>query len=254
MNESLLFELGLTQNEVKTYLALLELGSATTSKVIERAHISSGKIYETLTKLRQKGLVSVTQVNGVHQYTPTHPEALTALVHEKKEALEQKEVQLRDLIPKLTALRSETMPGTVANTVTGVRAVRTLIAELFKNAKTPIYAMGIRGNKKPEYNRFWWQITYDLLEKHKKPTLYLFSENTSEYYRMHTKLKHVQVRSTSANTPIAIDLVDDHTLILTYGEDIECIDIWSKPITESFRAFFLQLWEDAKIPLSKNKN
>src|SRR3989344_608715 len=246
MNESLLFELGLTQNEVKTYLALLELGSATTSKVIERAHISSGKIYETLTKLQQKGIVSVTQVNGVHQYTPTHPEALTALVHEKKKALEQKEEQLRNLIPKLTALRSETIPGTVANTVMGMRAVRSLIAGLFENTKSPIYAMGIRGNKKPEYNRFWWHITQDILEKEKKAAYYLFSENTSEYYKMHTKLKHVQVRSTSAKTPIAIDLVDDHTLLLTYGESIECIDIWSKPITESFRAFFLQLWEDAK--------
>ena len=51
MNEQLLEEIGLTKGEIKVYLTLLRLGETTTGKIIEKAQISSGKIYEILDKL-----------------------------------------------------------------------------------------------------------------------------------------------------------------------------------------------------------
>ena len=53
--ENLLRDIGLTDNEIKIYLTLLKLGISTSSKIVENANTSSGKIYETLNKLFNKG-------------------------------------------------------------------------------------------------------------------------------------------------------------------------------------------------------
>ena len=60
MLEKELMGIGLTQREVKVYLALLKLGESTTGKIIQESGISSGKIYEILEKLIGKGLASYT--------------------------------------------------------------------------------------------------------------------------------------------------------------------------------------------------
>ena len=56
--EKQLEELGLTKNETKVYLVLLELGLTTTSAIIKRAGINTSKVYESLERLLKKGLVS----------------------------------------------------------------------------------------------------------------------------------------------------------------------------------------------------
>ena len=59
MDTTSLREAGLTDGEIKVYLALLELGAATTGPIIEKSGIARSIIYQILDKLMQKGLVSM---------------------------------------------------------------------------------------------------------------------------------------------------------------------------------------------------
>ena len=68
MKKSLLEDIGLTRSEINVYLALLELGSSTTGKIIDKAKVSSSKIYEVLDKLIQKGLVSFIIKSGIKYF------------------------------------------------------------------------------------------------------------------------------------------------------------------------------------------
>ena len=58
--EKLLEHIGLTKNEVKVYLALLDTGLTTTSAIIKETCINTSKVYESLERLLKKGLVSYT--------------------------------------------------------------------------------------------------------------------------------------------------------------------------------------------------
>ena len=73
MNEKLLEEIGLTRGEIKVYLTLLKIGETTTGKIISEAKISSGKIYEILDKLIQKGLVSYTIKEKTRYFNAASP-------------------------------------------------------------------------------------------------------------------------------------------------------------------------------------
>ena len=68
MDIKILEEIGLTKSEVKTYLALLEIGSSSTGDIVEKAQVASSKIYEILDKLSQKGLVSFIIKSGVKYF------------------------------------------------------------------------------------------------------------------------------------------------------------------------------------------
>ena len=65
MVELKLKDIGLTDYESKVYLALLEIGEGTSGEIINKAGIHTGKIYEILASLKNKGLISEVIVNNI---------------------------------------------------------------------------------------------------------------------------------------------------------------------------------------------
>lgn len=246
MYENLLKNIGLTENEAKVYISLLKIGQSTTSKIIENSQISSGKIYETLNKLHKKGLVAITEINGIKHFQTTSPKALLTYIDDQKKGLEEKEIQLEKILPGLIELQLSYPKKTSVNLIIGERSIKPLVVDLFTNAKQIICTMGVRGSKKSKYNNFWWHITSSIAEKKKKKAYYLFSENKSDYFKKHQKLNSVKVKYTESITPTAIDIIDDSVLIFSYKEEMTCIHIIDEGIAESFRSFFMTLWKISK--------
>ena len=60
MNAKILENIGLTDGEIKVYLALIKLGSSTSGPITDKSGVSRSKIYNILERLIQKGLVSYT--------------------------------------------------------------------------------------------------------------------------------------------------------------------------------------------------
>jgi len=245
MYELLLQKIGLTENEAKVYVALIKTGNTTSSKVVSTARISSGKIYETLDKLYQKGFISISNVNGIKHFQTTNPESILNYLEEQKKALNQKEEELKKIIPNIVSLQKET--EFKSEILVGVRGIKPLIEKLFAEAKNSILAMGIRGDKKTTYNNFWWHLTNEEIEKKNKKAKYLFIENKSKYFKQHQKLKNVESKTLESISPAAIDIIDNHVLILTYEEnELHCVHINSEPIAKSFKSFFENLWKQGK--------
>ena len=82
-------KIGLTEGEIKVYLALIELGSSSITSIIKKSGISGSKTYEVLDRLASKGLIAHITKNKVmnpNKETFTNKEAkdylLSALVAE----------------------------------------------------------------------------------------------------------------------------------------------------------------------------
>jgi len=245
MYETFLEEVGLTKNESKTYLTLLKIGESTTSKIVNEAKISGGKIYETLDKLHEKELVSIKKINGVKHFQISNIKALINYIDDQKIQLEKKEKSLKQILPSLLKMQNSSESKASVNLLVGERSIKPLVKELFTTSKL-VYAMGIRGTKEERYNNFWWHLTKEILEKKKDKAYYLFSENLSEYYKRHTKLKKVKVKYVNGLTPTAIDILDNNVLIFAYDQYLTCVHISNKKIADSFRSFFMSLWGIAK--------
>ena len=57
MDNQILKEIGLSEGEIKVYLALLKLGEAKKTELARQARVSSSKVYEICGRLQNKGIV-----------------------------------------------------------------------------------------------------------------------------------------------------------------------------------------------------
>ena len=58
MDTRILEDIGLTNAEIKIYLALLELGTSTAGPILEKSGLQNSVVHMTLKKLVDKGLVT----------------------------------------------------------------------------------------------------------------------------------------------------------------------------------------------------
>ncbi|MBI4262719.1 hypothetical protein HY624_04315 [Candidatus Uhrbacteria bacterium] len=92
---------GLTENELRVYQALLDLGTARVSTISKRANLNRTTSYDILNRLMLHGLVApASGVGSRKQYTAEHPVQLTHHLNRQQRTIEL----LREKIPELALL------------------------------------------------------------------------------------------------------------------------------------------------------
>lgn len=96
--------LGLSENEARVYLAMLELGPATMLQISTKAEINRPTAYVQIERLKKLGLAS-TQTKGKKQFfIAEDPHQLLSVIEEERKAAEQKKEELAKFLPELEAL------------------------------------------------------------------------------------------------------------------------------------------------------
>jgi sugar-specific transcriptional regulator TrmB len=90
-------KLGLNQKEASVYLALLELGQTSISRIAQKSGVKRTSVYDVLKSLKTKGLVGRTISKGKTYYFAEDPGVL-------KEALEEKFTTLEKVMPQLLSI------------------------------------------------------------------------------------------------------------------------------------------------------
>ena len=101
MNTETLEKAGLTKNEIKVYLALLEKGESTSGPLIKAIGINSSKVYESLERLQKKGLVSYVKKANKKYFQAAEPERLLDYIDEKKRQLDEEKEEMQKMLPEL---------------------------------------------------------------------------------------------------------------------------------------------------------
>ena len=96
--------LGLSDNEAKVYMAMLELGSATVLEISAKAGVNRPTTYVQIESLKRMGLAS-TQTKGKKQlFIAESPEQIEFMIERQKGELEHKKEELHKFLPELTNL------------------------------------------------------------------------------------------------------------------------------------------------------
>jgi len=105
--EQQLKELGLSEYESKVYMALIRSGTLTGLKASKLSGVPQGKIYDTLYRLAEKGMVSIMNVHP-KLFKAVNPEiAIKGFIKSKKEHLQELEQNLPKQIKNLRGLQNE---------------------------------------------------------------------------------------------------------------------------------------------------
>lgn len=94
---TILGEFGLSENEVKVYLANLELATATVQELGKKSGVKRTTVYTVIEGLKEKGLVSQSKKAKKTMFVAESPDSLLALSQKRHEALKQAIPELKSI-------------------------------------------------------------------------------------------------------------------------------------------------------------
>src|SRR3989344_8340889 len=98
---NVLGEFGLTENESKVYLTVLESGSALAGEITVKTGIHRRNVYDSIERLIKKGLMGYITINNKKYFKATNPRHFFALLDHEREEIKNKEKILNNMLPKL---------------------------------------------------------------------------------------------------------------------------------------------------------
>jgi len=124
-------ELGLSPNEVRVYLASLELGAATAQQIAAKAAVPRPTTYVAIGGLVKRGLVS-SHTRGKKQYFQAErPGQLLRLVEEEKKKILERELKLKEILPGLETIISLAKEKPVVSYYEGLEGLEVMRGALF---------------------------------------------------------------------------------------------------------------------------
>jgi HTH-type transcriptional regulator, sugar sensing transcriptional regulator len=123
--EEALKELGLNDREIKTYLALLRLGTSSVNKIARKATIIRTTAYDVLKALVEKGLASYVIKSGVKYYEAALPEKIISILDEKKK-------KILEVLLELNELRESVSEKPSVEIYEGKEGLKTILEDMLK--------------------------------------------------------------------------------------------------------------------------
>src|SRR3989344_4103194 len=120
---------GLKMNEIKVYLAVLELGSTRIHNVAKRAGILRTTAYEVVKPLTKKGLISTVIKSGVLHLEAVDPQKLEKI-------LEENLTNIRKIVQKLRQLKHSVKEKPSVELYEGKEGLKTILEDVLRQEKT----------------------------------------------------------------------------------------------------------------------
>jgi len=236
-------EIGLSENEAKLYISLLELGSSTTGPIIKKSGLYRVIVYDTLEKLLQLGLVNYSIKKNRKQFEAEHPKQIM-------EILKNKEILAKSVIANLSNLKKDKPLEQGVFIYEGWKGIRAAQENYFKEMdlgrKSEYLMVGASRELHKKLDAFF-NYFHERRSKMNIPAKLLFNENNKQFGKLKVQYKPVQVRFMPKRivTPSWVSIYKDMVLIGVTEDTPMAFFIKNKAIAESYRQYFYFMWEQS---------
>jgi HTH-type transcriptional regulator, sugar sensing transcriptional regulator len=233
--EEILREIGLTNTEVKVYLALLDLGSGLAGEITKKSEVNRTNVYDALERLMEKGLATYVISANRKVFEAVTPERL-------KEILEEKTNKLNKILPQLKQIYKESKTKEEATIFKGKKGIKSVFEDVLKENKE-VYVYGAESrfaDMFPAYQKHW----NDRRAKQKIKLSIIFNEKVKEK-KIKEKLKLTKMKfiPKNYNFPATIMIYGDKVVTTNWTTPPIAFQIKSKGTAKSNLSFFNILWK-----------
>jgi len=241
MDISILEDLGLTNAEIKVYLALLRLGSAHSVDIIDESGLQSSVVFRALSSLIKKALINFNLEGKRKNYQATDPKYFIEFIDEKKR-------KFKEILPELEKEQRYSKKTEIATVYKGVNGIK------------EVYAI-MRETKGKEYNSFgggepcgelmgldWWKSHHYKRIANKLPARQVFDESVRGMGNWHNKQALSKVRFVSKEYEQFQEtvIVGDKVSICVFTKNAYGFLIHDKVVADGYRKQFEFMWKMAK--------
>jgi sugar-specific transcriptional regulator TrmB len=248
MFKETLVKIGLTSTEAKIYEALLSHGTLKTSEILKETKMNSGRIYDILANLQNKGFISTTTENGIKKFKAAPPHIIEEYLKEQESQIKEKQLEISKLLPSLEKIYGQNKEETKVEVYIGSKGMRTAYEILFKEADKDknLYVTGI--TKQANYTS--WLPTllktfiYPTRQRLRLKTKKIMNEEARKEEIWHTDKSEIRYLPLTALT--SYEILGNIVIIQVAQEETINLVIKSKQVADDFREQFNLLWKSAK--------
>jgi len=231
--------LGLSRNESKAYLALLELGFTPAGKIARRAKLDRANIYDSLEKLKQKGLVSYVLNNDTRYYEAAKPKCLRRLLEDKRQRLE-------NIMPQLNLANEMAENKNETHIYEGLKSFTNILGG-FLEYEEPILVFGIP-QVAPEMMRFFIPHFHKVRIPKKIVMKHIYNYNAQERIKYLNTLEYTEARylPKEFDSPVSTNICGDEVVFVLWEKNPITIQIKNRKIADVYKKYYEVLWDTAK--------
>ena len=238
MDTEILEDIGLTRAEIKVFLALLELGSSTAGKVVEKSGLQNAVVHRAFHSLAKKALITTIKEGKINRYQTIEPKRLLNFIDEKKAKLEK-------ILPELEIKREQAKEKSKARICHGVRGVKELITLMIDTDVKDYYGYGGPQKADDLLGHFFWENFHAKRVKKKIKAQLLFHSSLKWWAdEMNKKFKFTEVRTTKKEFEELTETIvcANRVAIIIYLDKPFGFLIEEQSAANSYKKFFKIIW------------
>lgn len=246
MNEKILIECGLSAEQAKIYLHLIQYGLCPAKVIATKTSTGRALTYKVLDQLIKLDLAEKREKNGtITMFLPKHPRQLKEISEKKKKEIEHASTDLNKIFSDLSSNFNSLLGKPNIQFYEGMDGIEKTYEDILDVGKDiSIISAPIHKEKT------------DILEFIKKQIKEQVSQNIKT--RAITPLQNINIIDTvideknlitrkkipaeKLNIPAQIIIYGDKVSIINFKEEVVTVLIESKYITETFKTMFEYIW------------
>jgi DNA-binding MarR family transcriptional regulator len=250
MDTKYLRKAGLTDGEIRVYLALLGLGVSTIGPILGKSRVTKSIIYRILDQLIDKGIVSYIIKDKTKHFQAEQPQKLIAYVEKKEEELEETKKKIEAMLPELL-LQQQSAKKSEATIYQGFKGIMTVHDKRFEKLKKgdEYFFFGLPP-KQPKYYHAYWQKDHKKRAKEGIKCKMLYNYKVEEQTlqdRNSFTLCDARRMPIDVDTPAWILGYKDVTVIgIPLAKKPFAFEIINQEVADSFTAYFSWFWKQSK--------
>ncbi len=240
MNTQILKDIGLSNAEIKVYLALLELGTSTAGPILEKSGLQNSVVHMTLNKLIERGFVTFVKEGKRNHYQAANPKHIIDFINDKKERFEE-------ILPELLLKQQQAKEKPEIITFRGIKGIKELLLELLEASGKEHHTFGSTA-KSLMLGDAWW-VSYHKKRSQKGIKAKLLFNKSLAHWKAEKKYPKSEVRYTKAGfEPLTETIIrGDKIGVIIWSDKPLGVIINQQEAAESYDKFFQLMWNSAAI-------
>jgi len=241
MDIGILEDIGLTKAEIKTYIALLELGSSSAGHIIDKSALQNSVVHRALNSLIEKGLISFIREGKRNIYKATDPDNFCTFIDDKKRRFEE-------ILPELKQKQQKVRIPTEAAVYKGVRGVDEVYRQLRDEKGDEYLSFGGGEQCEKRMSTAWWNNHHIKRIKNRLPSRQVFDETVRKFgdtliERTISRVRYLPAEFAQFQETV---IVGNLVAITIFTENPYSVLIRDKSVSEGYKKHFELLWKLAK--------
>jgi len=226
---------GLTENEAKMYLSLLENGPSNAGLISRKAGMHRRVVYDTAYMLIKKGLVGYILRNNTRIFQAVNPSRLREIIEEKEKAVEE-------ILPDMLAIYGKTREREETNFYKGKNGLKTVFEEQLSEA-SEILILGANPLAYEMLQFYFHWFDKKRIKKKLKAKIIFTRRNFMQ------KIPYAEIRflPQKYSSPLAVNIYGEKVALVLWSKTNPfAVVIKNREMSEGYKKYFELMWKTAK--------